>query len=61
MVPEARETARPKAWFIIWPSNPSRRPAAAVEPNTPDIEVGWNPASMWASGPTAMPARPMAS
>ncbi len=61
VVPDEKVAAIPRALVIV-PDLKSRRcPTAAAEPNTPDWPVGWKPASMWDAGPTAMPARPIAS
>jgi hypothetical protein len=40
IVPDANEEAIPSAWFNFTASKFNRRPAAAAEPNTPDIDVG---------------------
>ena len=61
IVPEASEAPMPRASFRRAASKPWRWAAAAAAPNTPDIEVGWKPASMCERGPTAKPALPMAS
>jgi hypothetical protein len=40
IVPLANVAAIPKAWLSCPASKPSSLAAAAVEPNTPDIDVG---------------------
>ena len=61
IVPDASDAAMPNAWLSRSASRPRRWAAAAAAPNTPDMEVGWKPASMCDTGPTASPARPIAS
>ena len=54
--PDAMLPAIPRPLVTIPGSWPCSRAAAAVAPNTPQTEVGWNPRA-WNASPTTIPRR----